>query len=354
MNDKLKFIGSAIAGIGICLLLIWLSVGHHNGRTTRQYYHNKGFVFGTYYNIQYESDHDMEVEIQAELQRLDGSLSMFNPNSTISRINRGEDMATDSLFEVMYETAREVSLVSGGAFDITVRPLVNAWGFGNKKKEREAAKAQGSTPYISQDDRQAEIDSIRRFVGYQMITLTDHRIIKSDDRITIDASAIAKGMGVDVAANVIARSGSENYLVDIGGEVVAKGHNSEGNAWRIGISTPNDDPNGTSDEIQEIIHASDMAMATSGNYRQFYMDGDVRRSHTIDPRTGYPVAHSLLSATVTASSCMRADALATACMVLGADAAIQMIEQIPDAECYLIVGKKNGTMVVTSKKWGKK
>lgn len=322
--------------IGILTILI-LSTGCSH----TQYYQNNGYVFGTYYNIRYEATRDLEPDILAALQQFDASLSMFNPESTISRINRGESADTDSLFEVMYATAREVSELSGGAFDITVRPLVNAWGFGNSKTRGE---------YRATIDR-LSIDSLRAFVGYEKIRVEDHHLLRDDDRTTLDASAIAKGFGVDVIAHLIAATGSQNYLVDIGGEVVAHGCNHQHHPWRVGISKPIDDPDGTSHELQDIIETHDIAMATSGNYRQFYQDGDIRRSHTIDPRTGEPVQHTLLSATVIANSCMRADALATACMVLGPEDAIRMIESTDDAACYLIVSEGNSTQILTSSRW---
>lgn len=318
------------------ILLLCLVMASCSAR--KQFYKNEGYVFGTYYNIRYEAEQDLETEILQALQGVDQSLSMFNAESTISKINHGESVETDSLFEVMYETALQVSELSNGAFDITVRPLVNAWGFGNKRGEKQALS-------------EAEVDSIRQHVGYRKIHLHEHQLLKDDAYITLDASAIAKGFGVDIAASVIAGAGSQNYLVDIGGEVVAKGHNQLGKAWRVGISKPNDDPEGLSTDLQDIIETHDMAMATSGNYRQFYMDGAVRRSHTIDPRTGYPVQHSLLSATVVSGSCMQADALATACMVLGAEQALEMIERTEGAECYLIVANGTGTEIITSTGW---
>ena len=140
-------------------------------------------------------------------------------------------------------------------------------------------------------------------------------------------------------ATVLRANGCDNYLVDIGGEVVAHGINAKGEPWRIGITKPNLNNEGAQEELQEILAVSDICMATSGNYRNFYYDGSVRRSHTIDPRTGYPVQHSLLSATVVSSSCMRADALATACMVLGAEEALDLIQRAGDAACYLIVAQ---------------
>ena len=300
-----------------------------------QYYHNQGNIFGTYYNIRYQATEDLHDAIQQRLQDFDHSLSMFNPNSVITHINRNDSITTDPLFEAMYAEAHAISLLSNGAFDITVRPLVNAWGFGNN----------------SQHTASPNVDSIMAFVGYNKIRLIDHHLVKTDERITLDASAIAKGYACDVVANLLRENGCENLLVDIGGEVVLQGINQQGNAWRVGITRPTIDATGAEQELQEVIESCQLCMATSGNYLQYYFVNGERRSHTIDPRTGSPVQHSLLSATVTAASCMRADALATACMVLGKKEALDMIERTPDAACYLIVADADTLQVITSSRW---
>jgi thiamine biosynthesis lipoprotein len=195
------------------------------------------------------------------------------------------------------------------------------------------------------------LDSLRAIVGYEKIHLDNHYLKKEDARITLDASAIAKGYACDVIADLLRKNGSKNLLVDIGGEVVLQGVNDKGKPWRVGITRPTIDATGVEKELQEVIESSDMCMATSGNYLQYYYVDGQRRSHTIDPRTGYPVDHSLLSATVKASSCMRADALATACMVLGEEEALQMIAQTSDAACYLIVADSDSLRIVTSERW---
>lgn len=282
------------------------------------YQQNQGKVFGTFYNIRYRYPSDLEKDIQQRLAEFDASLSTFNPHSTISVINQGRDTIWDPYFCEMYKTAEEVYRASNGAFDIHVAPLVNAWGFGFKEREK-------LTP--------EKIDSLKQI------------------RNILDASAIAKGQGCDVISILLESKGIRDYLVDIGGEVVARGKNAKGEPWRVGITKPIDDTSGTHNEIQAVISSSDIHMATSGNYRQFYYEGNEKRSHTIDPRTGYPVQHNLLSATVTASSCMLADALATACMVLGADSALQMIESINEAACFLIIDKKDSMEIIRSKRW---
>lgn len=305
----------------------------------KQYFHHQGNIFGTYYNIRYQGTNDLHEEIQARLQAFDNSLSMFNPNSVISKINRNEQVVTDSLFEAMYLEAHRVSQLSGGAFDITVAPLVHAWGFGKKTQD----------PKTKEQD--INIDSLKALVGYEKIRLENHRITKDNEYITLDASAIAKGYACDVVADLLRQNGSENLLVDIGGEVVLQGVNQKGEAWRVGISRPKIDATGMEKELQEVIASNDLCMATSGNYLQYYFVDGQRRSHTIDPRTGRPVQHSLLSATVIASSGMRADALATACMVLGEAEAIEMINNAEDAACYLIVAEHDSLRVATSQRW---
>lgn len=334
MHGKKKWIALGLVLFGLAVWLLW------DEESQMRYYHNQGQVFGTCYNIRYEATEDLQEAILQRLGEFDASLSMFNPNSTIARINRNECDSTDALFRDMYAEARAVSELSHGAFDITVAPLVNLWGFGLR---------QGQYDHVSQ----TEIDSVMAFVGYQRIMLYGHRVLKDDSRTTLDASAIAKGYGCDVIAALLNEHGCTNYLVEIGGEVVLRGVNDKGEKWRVGISKPQDDAAGTTTDYQDIIASSNLNMATSGNYRQFYYRDGERRSHTMDPRTGYPVNHSLLSATVTASSCMRADALATACMVLGADEALQMIEQTTDAACYLIVASQGSAdyKIVKSGNW---
>jgi thiamine biosynthesis lipoprotein len=304
-----------------------------------QYYHHQGHIFGTYYNIRYESSQDLHEAIQQRLKDFDYSLSMFNKESVINRVNRNEPVEVDSLFALMFAEAQQISQLSGGAFDITVAPLVHAWGFGKKANDPKV-KAQ-----------EINIDSIKAFVGYHKIQLQDLHVLKADERITLDASAIAKGYACDVVANLLREQGCENLLVDIGGEVVMQGLNDRGQAWRVGISKPKIDATGMENELQEVIESTQLCMATSGNYLQYYFVDGQRRSHTIDPRSGRPVEHSLLSATVVANSCMRADALATACMVLGANEALQMIEQTTDAACYLIVAQGDSLDIRTSSRW---
>ena len=325
---------TALLGVGLAALLIW---GWDNDPKA-QYFHNEGRVFGTYYNIRYEATNDLEDSIQAAFNAFDNSLSLFNPHSILSAVNENRDTTTNALFETMWAEAEKVYSLSGGAFDVTVAPLVKAFGFGRKSDQFSAISSQ-------------TIDSLRAFVGFDKVQLIDHHIIKSDPRIQIDGGAVAKGQACDLIASLLRSQGCENYLVDIGGEVVAHGLNAKGEPWHVGITKPNLNNEGAQDELQDILAVTDICMATSGNYRNYYYEGTERRSHTIDPRTGYPVQHSVLSATVVSSSCMRADALATACMVLGAKQAIDMINRAEDAACYLIVAKNDSLTVISSQNW---
>lgn len=282
---------------------------------------DEGFVFGTVYKITYQSEDNLKKEIEAELKKVDNSLSPYNPNSVITYVNHNEKVEPDSFFVHVFRLARKVSEETNGAFDITVAPLVNAWGFGFKQ----------STGVDS-----LTVDSLRQIIGYQHIALKDNQVIKEDPRIMLDCSAIAKGFGVDAVARLLESKGIRNYMVDIGGEVVVRGKNPRMNAWQIGINKPIDDSLSINQELQTILAISDVGMATSGNYRNFYYKGGKKYAHTIDPRTGYPVQHSILSSTVIAKDCASADAYATAFMVMGLDSAKAFCEAHPELDAYFI------------------
>ena len=330
-NRRLMMAGVPLM-VAALLLLLW----PEDEVQAMRYYRNQGTVFGTYYNIRYEASEDLEKDILARLKEVDTTLSMFNPTSVLSRINRGEEVEVTPLFEMVYREAMLVSELSEGAFDITVAPLVNYWGFGVGKAE-------------SPESRDESIDSIRQFVGYQLTDLHEGRLYRFDERVQMDMSAIAKGFACDRVADYL-KQRCANYLVDIGGEVVAEGKNQWGKPWTVGVAKPIDDSENTTQELQDTIRTTHIAMATSGNYRRFYYEGKEKRSHTIDPRTGYPVQHNLLSATIVAESCMRADALATACMVLGPKRAMELIDRA-GAKAYLIIGTEEGMEVLTSENW---
>ena len=285
------------------LFLVFLIIGtvYILGKQ-KPYITNSGKIFGTFYNITYSSETDLHQEIKNTLMQVDNSLSPFNKQSIISAVNNNTATQIDDMFTHVFSLAQDVSAKTEGAFDITVAPLVNAWGFGFKK---------GITP------DSLTIDSLRQFVGYNTVALTDGKITKQHPQTMLDCSAIAKGYGCDAVAATLEAHGIKNYMVEIGGEVVTKGKNGKGGVWTIGISKPTDNPTTSNNELHEIIGISGKSMATSGNYRNFREENGRKIAHTIDPRTGYPVQHSLLSATVIADDCATADAYATSFMVMG-------------------------------------
>lgn len=295
------------------------------------YQHDEGQIFGTFYHITYQNDSSIQTDILAELQKVDNALSMFNKESIISHINRGENVETNEMFESVFNLAEKISDNTDGAFDITVAPLVNAWGFGFKM---------GNPP------TKQTVDSLRAIVGYKKVKLVNHRITKSDARVMLDCSAIAKGYGCDVVARLLEKRGIKNYMVEIGGEVVTHGISEKRLPWKIGVTKPSDDSLNVNNELQTVLNVKDRAMATSGNYRNFYYRGGKKYAHTIDPATGYPVQHSILSATVLAKHCAEADAYATAFMVIGMEKAKKVLEKHPELMAYLIYSDDMGNLQV--------
>lgn len=297
-------------------------------RRAAQPQNNVGKVFGTYYSIKYTAPENYGQEFDSLFAVVNKSLSTFDTSSVISRINRSDTaVIVDFHFATVYEDALYVSRATDGAFDMTVAPLVNLWGFGYDPSDTATLKTK------------AEIDSIKQFVGYDKISLEGGRLYKSDPRIKLDASAIAKGYACDLVGDFLESRSVENYLVDIGGEMVARGVNSAGVPWRVGIVSPVDDASQLNTDVESIISLDNRALATSGNYRQFYITKERKVSHTIDPVTGYPTNHKLLSASVLAPVCDIADAYATSFMVIGDTARIRKIITASkyDLEAVLIV-----------------
>lgn len=310
------------------LFLVALIVGTVFILSGSKYYTNEGQIFGTTYHITYAGTNDLDKEIRAELQRVDDALSMFNKQSVLSMFNRNEKYdVSNARFNDVVRLSLQLSRETDGAFDITVAPLVNEWGFGFKHRERINA---------------SKIDSLRAFVGYDKLFYDGDRLNKRDSRVTIDCGAVAKGYGVDCVARLLSSKGCTNYMVEIGGEVVVKGKNAKGKKWAIGINKPVDDSTKTVSEVQSILHVSDCGIATSGNYRNFYYVDGRKVSHTIDPKTGQPVQHSLLSATVLTPSCAKSDALATSFMVMGLDRAKAFLAKHKDVQAYFIFADGQG------------
>ena len=295
------------------------------------YQENRGFVFGTVYQITYQCDNDLQKDIEDELNKVDNSLSTFNSNSVISRINRNENVKVNDMFTYVFNLAEHVSAETNGAFDITVAPMVNAWGFGFKS---------GNMPTESQ------LDSLRAIVGFSKVKMVNGMVRKANPATMLDCSAIAKGYGCDVVASMLQRKGIKNYMVNIGGEIVTCGVNNERMPWRIGVTKPVDDSLSVNEENQTVLNVTNKAMATSGNYRNFYYKNGKKYAHTIDPKTGRPVQHNILSATVLAENCATADAYATAFMVLGLDKAKSVLEKHPELMAYFIYSDKNGKNAV--------
>lgn len=296
------------------------------GCRQQEYKFMEGKIYGTYYSISYESAANYDSTIVKEMERVNSSLSMFNPNSVITKINRSESDRVDSLFVRMFIQAQKVYDMTEGAFDITVAPLSNAWGFGFKNERLPSA---------------GKVDSLLRYIGMNKLTLDGMRLVKSMEGVQLDASSIAKGLGVDLVADFLEKKGVKNYMVDIGGEIRVRGISSKSRAWRIGIDKPVDDVSASTRELQAVVAIEEGALATSGNYRNFYVIDGKKYAHTIDPKTGYPVQRDILSSSVYAPTCMEADAYATAFMVLGREKAQKIIEKNTELEaCFVYLDDK--------------
>lgn len=292
------------------------------------YFQDQGEIFATGYHIKYAYNQSLKEEIEAALHEFDLSLNPFLENSIITKVNRNEPVELDSLFLNVFYRSQEVSSKSGGKFDITVSPLINAWGFGFQNMEN-------VTPEM--------IDSLKQFVGYEKISINDKgEIIKSDPRVQINTSAIAKGYACDVIADLLERHEIEHYMVEIGGEISARGVNEKGACWRIGIDKPIDDDTGMIHDLQVIVSLCDKSLATSGNYRNFYLKDGKKYAHTIDPHTGYPSQMDILGATVIADDCMTADAYATAFMTMGLEKSKKLASELPDLHYYFIYETEEG------------
>lgn len=281
--------------IAVLLAFTLLSCGR------MEYRKSAGKVFGTYYAITYQAREDLTQGMREVMGRVNKSLSTFDSTSVISKVNANKPVVLDTLFINMFNKAQEISAITGGAFDITVAPLVNAWGFGfDPSSDKKWLSA-------------VEVDSIMQFVGYKKVWIEDSILVKADPRVQLDASAIAKGYGCDLVAEYLRSQGCENFMVDIGGELVVSGVSPRGTKWRVGVSKPE---NTSEADVAEVLEITNCAVATSGNYRQFYYTEDGMVGHTIDPRTGRPAVNNIVSATIIAPTCMEADAFATASMVV--------------------------------------
>lgn len=308
---------------------VWIISNQHN----TPYQHQSGMIFGTQYHVTYQSNENLQHEIENALKQVDNEFSMFNKTSTVTLINQGKSPQLSNMFVEVFSLAQEVNKESDGAFDITVAPLVNAWGFGFKTRQMPNTK---------------QVDSLLAYVGMNKLSLVrkDGKsfIHLSQPGITLDFSAIAKGYGTDCVARLLSAKGVENYMIEIGGEVVTKGNNPKRLPWKIGVEKPKDDSIHTEGDFQTILNVTDQAMATSGNYRNFYYKGGRKYAHTIDPKSGRPVQHSLLSATVLTDHCAKADAYATAFMVMGLEKAKKLLNKHPELKACLIYADAKGQL----------
>ncbi len=287
-----------------------------------------GEAQGTYYSIIYfdGQERDLQFEIDSLLTDFDKSVSLWVPNSILSRINNNEtDIEIDNYFIDNFNISKDVSEQTNGAFDFTIGKLIKAWGFGydeNKTIE----------PNM--------IDSLLNLSGYEKVKLEGGEIIKEDPRISFDFNAVAQGYSVDMIALFLESKNISNYLIDIGGEVKAKGTKPEGTKWKVGIEKPAEQKNDSRD-LEAVAELLDLSIATSGNYRKFYEEDGIRYSHTIDPKTGYPAKNTLLSVSVLHKSTAYADAYATALMVMGFEKAKAFVEKENDLEAFFIFSTEN-------------
>jgi thiamine biosynthesis lipoprotein len=290
-----------------------------------------GLTQGTTYSIVYDdriniSPGNLKEKVDSILHDFDMSLSTYMDSSIISKINRNEQATPDSFFVEVFNRSVEVSNMTGGAFDITIGPLVRAWGFG---------------PDDHKNFTEEKRDSLMKLVGMDKVSLVNGKVVKKVPGLMLDVNAIAQGYSVDVVCRFFKSLGLKDYLVEIGGEVMAVG--SKGGApWRIGIDRPEDNNMIPGQELQAIIRVKNKAVSTSGNYRKFYVENGIKYSHTIDPKTGYPAKNQLLSATIVADNCTMADGIATACMVLGKDKAIEFIKSHPQFSAYFVFSDESG------------
>lgn len=311
----------------LVFLLFVTTIGCNEQKKDLKYYQENGEIFYTYFHIKYEYNRSVRDEIMDALENFDQSLNPFKDNSVISKVNNNETVELDSLFIKVFEKSMEVSRNTNGKFDITASPFINAWGFGFEDMDN-----------VTQET----IDSLKPFVGYEKIRLIDGQIVKEDPRIQLNTSAIAKGYSCDVVAEVLEKLGIENYMVEIGGEITMRGTNQKGDCWRIGIDKPSDDSTAMSRELQIVLSICDKAVATSGNYRNYYIKDGVKYAHTIDPQTGYPSEQNILGATIIADDCMTADAYATAFMAMGVEKSVAVAKTIPGLHYYFIYVQPDG------------
>lgn len=310
------------------ILIIFITILLLNSCVKKNYTRISGFAQGTTYAITYEGTDSLQSEVEQLLARFDSSLSIYNSASIISKVNRNEAVVPDSFFIGCFSLAQKISRQTGGAFDMSAAPLFRAWGFGSQRN------ILPPTP--------KQVDSLRAFCGMDKIRIEGKRVVKYDPRMSLNANAIAKGYAVDVVSKFLEDKGKSNYLVEIGGEIFCRGVNPKGAEWVVGIDRPTDGNLIPGQDMQARVRFSGRGLATSGNYRKFYIRDGKKVAHTISPQTGFPAYNNLLSATVLAESCGVADGFATAFMVVGLDSAKAMLKRYPHLDAFLIYAADSG------------
>ena len=314
----MRFLIVILGLVGVCL----------SGCAPEPTYYEVTGRLHTPYHIKFQYTESLEEEIAAQLDYFYHLFNAFDSTSVISRVNRGEPVEVDTLFQKVFNRAQEVAALTDGAYDITCAPLINLWGFGFKDGDTVTAAA---------------IDSVRAFIGYEKVHLEGNRVVKADPRVILNMSSIADGTVCDMIAAMFESKGIQNYMVEFGGEMRVKGLNHSGEAWRLGITKRTDDSTGLNQELQQIIRfPMPRGMATSGNYRNFYVKDGKKYAHTIDPIEGCPVQRDILSATIVAADGMTAAACATAFMVLGSERAKRFYERMKGIDYYIICADSTG------------
>jgi len=291
---------------------------------------NTGETQGTYYHIKYLSTggDNFQIQIDSLLAEIDSSVSIYESYSIISKLNEGQEIRTDEIFNLVYFDALYVGKNTEGYFDCTVSPLVKNWGFYNN-----------DTNEIKVDS--FAIQKIIKKLGIDKVIWKDSTVVLTEG-VKLDFNAVAQGTSVDLIANLIEKKGILNYLIEVGGELKAKGINADGDVWRVGVDKPSAEID-FQNRFQFILDLKDRALATSGNYRKFYVKDGVKYAHTINPKTGFPSENRLLSVTVITNKCSLADAYATAFMAMGLKKTKKIIKNIDDElELYIVYTNKNG------------
>jgi thiamine biosynthesis lipoprotein len=305
----------------------------------KQEYVIRGQTMGTTYMVKVVGDDVRELEsvkekIDSRLEEINQSMSTYRQDSEISRFNRfkkvGQKFKISNDFLKVMKAGQEIHRLSDGAWDGTVNPLVDLWGFGS-------SGTRGKIP------TKGEIDALLPAIGFTNIDVLDSGfLVKKQAAVTVDLSSIAKGYGVDQVAALLNNLGYRNYLVEIGGEIFAAGHSRENTPWRIGINRPRADA--AFDAIYAVVALSNQGFATSGDYRNFFEVNGIRYSHVIDPRTGFPVSNRVVSASIICSTCTMADGIATAVMVMGVNKGLEMINRLDGVEGLIVVEQHNGRL----------